>query len=290
MLPPLAPRHQQQGWEDFFRQVDRMLWPIFMHAVLRRQTVGATTCHLARTDFVKLLVEASGMSSAELGLVWVAEARRTNCFAFSTFKRAIAIVAHRLSPDESPIEAFVSFLIRFSENAAKHERVDVSFEWTTCGTLLATFGPCLTDIFSCYAGRDSLVDARAWAAFAADFALVDRLSAIHITTILVDSLSIAAVDDLGAMDRDEFVEAVFRAALTLADNTGKNPNIRLVAGFRIMQAHLKTHLFENTRAKLRHPCATLPVVPKYHVLLRATTAFSNLVDLAAQHPDHQPWF
>lgn len=316
----MPPHRNASSAEDdsFFREIDSLLWPVFVYAAIHNYARRDLLCHMSSNHFVKLLrpfATSSGddfLSVAGVSVIWHAEAQKHNKkFPFSAFKRALGVVSHRLDPDApSPTKAFVSFLDDFVETATRQGMVHERKSIEECTVPVALF-PILYDFFSCYssmptsyeidvlgrhaarhdvsAGRQSLA-VPGWTAFASDFRLTERLSSVLLAQIFVDSCRVAAVDDLGGLTREEFAEAFLRAALALA---GKKENRRILVGLRILREHLQHHLSIKQPPSLDPSTATSKSLVEshsssfsrsknmranYHVFIKAARAFSNLVD------------
>lgn len=256
-------------WDKFFRGVDEILWPIFVHSVLRR---NSRRFFMTQSAFVKLIapVCAGGLSTSELALVWAAEAQATKVFSFAAFKRSICIVAYRIAPRDarSPTASFVWFLERLVAHATQRGlcHVPAPFDRAACAPLIASFTPALVDLHAFYAADGRGVSVAGWTNFINDFSL--ELSSFDVTAIFVDSRRV--VDDNACLATDEFVEAVCRAAVSLA-SPAKCVSDRLLAGFTLMRSAL-----------------LMPAPPQhdtdYHKFLKSATRFAKRVDEFLDHP------
>lgn len=259
---------QDDRWEQFFCGVDEVLWPMFVHSVLRR---NSRRFFMTQSAFIKLIapVCAGGLSTSELALVWAAEAQATMVFSFAAFKRSICIVAYRVAPGgaSSPTASFVWFLERLVAHATQHKlcHVRAPFDRAACAPLIASFAPALVDLYAFYAEDGRGVSLAGWTNFTNDFSL--ELTSLNATTIFVDSRRI--VDDNACLATDEFVEAVCRAAISIASPAKCVPD-RLLAGFNLMRSALVMPVAQDRR--------------DYHMFLKSATRFAKLVDVCVDHP------
>jgi len=241
---------REEELDRFFRHVDSVLWPVFVHAALRRAVTSSQYLYLGRTEFVRIM--RSSLRVSELEVLWQAEASKSSkrVLTYTGFKRCVAHIATRLGQARGlrPLDAFIDFLQTHCAKGTlpRHKRVTLSYLSSTSGLteLRVSFNNTIADFFACFAkpptpfetqilrrhspridvdtARQSL-SMTGWTQFCQALKLHSRLSATTLITVFVDIIPVSAVDDLGGLDRDEFSNAFFRLALLLSPQTENVP-------------------------------------------------------------------
>ena len=293
--------------EAFFEEVDKRVWPLFLKLALRHTTTGGLS--ITQSDLRKL------GSKVDVDIVWASEKQQK--MGYSSFKRALAKIAARKRPGAF-VEAFVELLQHI--HLEPHLRRDVTAAKAACAHILSLFHSCLGEFFFHFAtppssyernvlkrhaprigvdiGRQSLT-LRGWTAFCLAFGLRSRIPAPALAAIFVDSSHVCAVDDIGGLTIDEFLDAVLRVSLLLADD-GLVPAFsdtadvvpRLLTGLRIMRMQLRK---DGDAALLPSSSSTVVKIPPvldrsvpstlvsgdrmdYHRFLKALKSFSRILD------------
>mmetsp|Transcript_27203 Transcript_27203/g.91441 ORF Transcript_27203/g.91441 Transcript_27203/m.91441 type:complete len:391 (+) Transcript_27203:196-1368(+) len=289
---------------EFAERVDAVLWPLFVCAALQLPDRGGSPLsHMGLRAWV-IFAAPIGVAEVELPLIWAAERRRSahKRFAFSAFKRALCVAASRVHPSAPAADALC--LILEGALAEAPRRLPDAFESDkrACASVAAAFAPALAKVFAFYAGppsryeRESLsrhapradVDRMqqslsygGWTAFCATFSL--RLGPDALAAIFVDASQVAAADDLGGLNFEEFLDAVVSAALASSHVPDSTAPRRLLAGLRGMRDGLDAAVprAANAGHERRHGGSMAggrSVSSNYHLLIEATKEFQAITD------------
>jgi len=217
-------------------------------------------------------------------------------------RRALCVAASRVHPSAPAADALC--LILEGALAEAPRRLPDAFESDkrACASVAAAFAPALAKVFAFYAGppsryeRESLsrhapradVDRMqqslsygGWTAFCATFSL--RLGPDALAAIFVDASQVAAADDLGGLNFEEFLDAVVSAALASSHVPDSTAPRRLLAGLRGMRDGLDAAVprAANAGHERRHGGSMAggrSVSSNYHLLIEATKEFQAITD------------
>mmetsp|Transcript_21520 Transcript_21520/g.25897 ORF Transcript_21520/g.25897 Transcript_21520/m.25897 type:complete len:204 (+) Transcript_21520:189-800(+) len=145
---------REEELDRFFRHVDSVLWPVFVHAALRRAVTSSQYLYLGRTEFVRIM--RSSLRVSELEVLWQAEASKSSkrVLTYTGFKRCVAHIATRLGQARGlrPLDAFIDFLQTHCAKGTlpRHKRVTLSYLSSTSGLteLRVSFHACIAFIKS----------------------------------------------------------------------------------------------------------------------------------------------